>query len=618
MSKKHIQRIELNTIENPKFLKSLSYKEISLLCFDIREEIIKQVSINGGHLSSNLGTVEALVALHRTFDFSKDKLLLDVGHQCYTHKILTGRSLEKLRKKDGVSGFPKLNESIYDHFEGGHSSNSISTAEGMALTRDLNSDDYNIIVFIGDASIQNGMAFEAMNDFQLRDHKILIVLNENGMSISQSVGRSSQIFSRISTSKFYNALKIAYKKMMCWNKFGRWLYEKTYILKSSIKRSLIRGNIFTDLGLNYIGAIDGHSVKSMEKAFKRSQKSPKSCVIHIKTQKGKGYKLAEDDKQGYYHGTSSFEVEKGLTRNDSPLSSWTSYYSYLLEQTISDSEKVTLICPGTMIGSRIETIKEKHSDRVFDVGIAEEHAVSLAAGMSLNGYRPYISIYSTFLQRAFDQLSHDIARVNLNSCLLIERAGIVGEDGDTHNGVYDEAFLINTPNTIVSMASNTEEASYLMRLSTENKDKLFCIRIPKSDQVISTDNNVFDNFKWISKLNSTSNKKVIITFGPIINQVEQLINEKHKDYDLVNALFQKPLDLNFILNKLINYEKVVIYNIYGTKNGFNNYLISILIENGYKGNIVSLAVPDTFISHQTIEEALVENSISINDLDKVL
>ena len=600
--------MDIKSIKDPQFLKEMNESELNSLCSDIRNEIIRATKLNGGHLSSNLGVVELTVALHRHYDFKKDKLFFDVGHQCYTHKILTGRSLENLRQKNGISGFPKIKESEYDHFEGGHSSNSISNALGYAVSRDLNKENYQIICVIGDASISNGLAFEALNDNRIRNHKMIIILNDNGMSISKNVGNVSKLFSMISTSGLYNKSKSAYKRMTSKTKFGRKFYEIMYSFKNALKRAFVRGNFFVDLGFNYIGVVDGHNIKKIEKALERADKSLKSTIIHVKTIKGLGFKSAEEDQIGVYHGVAPEKVE-----NSASGPTWSELYSNLFADIAKNDDKIVLISPATLVGSKFGDINKIIPNRVFDVGIAEEHAVSYAAGFSLNGFKPYISIYSTFLQRAFDEISHDIARMNLNATFLIDRCGLSDRDGDTHQGIFDESVLFTIPNTNICMASNASEAKRLIELSKEN-NTLMCIRYPKGS--INVENYHLDTFnygEW-KQIIDKNNKKVIVSFGPVINEIYNTLVINEKKYDLINAIFQKPLNLSFISNFINKYDEIVIFNQYGTENGFNFALINELIKQGYKGKIISKALSNDFRAQQSIKEALKEQKMDVNSL----
>ena len=426
MAKKELKHIDLTKIENPKFLKGMSYQELDVLSDDIKNYIVDITSKNGGHLSANLGTIEATISLCRVFDFSKDKIIFDVGHQCYTYKLLTGRSLETLRKKDGISGYQKLSESPYDHFEAGHSSTSISAASGMAIARGLKKEKYHIIAFIGDSSIQNGLAFEALNNLAQSGQKVIIVLNDNDMSISQPVGGMSKVFRRMSGSSFYLKSKNVFRKFFFLTRFGKWMWVKFTKIKNWFKRKVINLTMFDTLGFDYIGPVDGHYIRHVEKALKRAKKSPKSVVVHIKTIKGHGYKYAEEDVDGEWHGVSSFNKETGEFKSRDALVSWSEQYKFLLKNEMEIDKDLVTIVPATGHGSDLDSLFVSFPNRMIDVGIAEEHAFTMAGGLAVSGMHPVVSIYSTFLQRGYDELAHDIARMNFNLTILIDRAGLVG------------------------------------------------------------------------------------------------------------------------------------------------------------------------------------------------
>ena len=458
MAKKEIKHVDLSKIKNPEFLKDMSYQELDVLSEDIRQYIIDITSKNGGHLSVNLGTVEATISLCRNFDFRKDKIIFDVGHQCYTYKLLTGRDLTTLRKKDGVSGFQKMSESPYDHFEAGHSSTSISAAHGMAIARELEKKHFDIVAFIGDSAIQNGLAFEALNNLAQSHHKVIIVLNDNDMSISKPVGGLSKVFRKFSASSFYTKSKNFSRRIFAATRFGKWLWLRFTKIKNWFKRKLINLTIFENLGFEYIGLVDGHYIRSIDKALKRAKKSQKSVVLHLKTIKGKGYKYAEEDVSGDWHGVSKFNVETGEFIAENAVVSWSEQYKCLLRNEMKLDKKIVTIVPATGHGSSLDSLFEIYPNRMIDVGIAEEHAFTVSGGLASQGFHPVVSIYSTFLQRSYDELSHDVARMNFNMTILIDRAGLVGSDGETHQGVYDEAFLYTIPNVTIAMARRSNEA----------------------------------------------------------------------------------------------------------------------------------------------------------------
>ena len=598
--KKELKRIPIESIKNPEFLKDLSYKELSLLSADITNYIVDMTSINGGHLAANLGVVDATIALCHTFDFSKDKIIFDVGHQCYTYKILTGRSLERLRKSDGVSGFQKMNESPYDHFECGHSSTSLSVAKGMAVARDLNNEKYEIVAFIGDASIANGLAFEALNNIAAGNNKVIIILNDNDMSITKPVGGLAKSFRSLSNSMLYRRSKNAYQRVMKKTKFGRWILGWTSKVKNWFKRHLMAINIFDNIGISYIGPVDGHNIKALEKALLKAKSYDRSCVVHIKTIKGKGYKYAENDDTGKWHGVGSFNKETGVLNVDESLVSWSDIYSKAILTTLSEDQNSVLIVPATAVGSALQSAFEFYPTRCYDVGIAEEHALTMSGGLAVSGKHPIVSIYSTFLQRAFDELSHDLARMNLNATILIDRSGLVGEDGNTHQGIYDEAFLLNTPNTVVAIASRESEAYGLMKESMKNHG-VFCIRFPRS-KLAPSDAQAEDMplGKWKKEL--SGDKVAVVSVGPITLELKELLQSNN--VALYNAIYQKPMDDLMIDKEIVKYDKVIIYDAYAIENGFAQALANRLISLDYKGKVIIKAVPNVYVDHASIEEQL--------------
>ena len=606
-----MEEINVKTINDPKFLKTLSYKELNLLCANIREEIINATSANGGHVASNLGVVELTVALHRTFDFSKDKLLLDVGHQCYTHKILTGRSLDKLRKKDGISGFQKRNESIYDCFEAGHSSTSISTALGMAVARDLNKENYDIVAVIGDGSVTSGLAFEGLNNLGHLNNKVIIVLNDNDMSISKPTGAFARFLQRIRTSVSYNRKKKSYQIFMCKTRFGLWLYNISANIKNTFKKMFLSSNIFDTMGFAYIGPIDGHNIKAMEKALKQAQKASRSVVIHVQTIKGKGYKYSEEDHLGIWHGVPPFDKDTGTFKCDQ-VTCWSQAIANDLDEILAKNEKTVLINPAMVQGSCLNGIFKKYKGRTFDVGICEEHAFTMASGLALSGYHPIISIYSTFMQRAYDEIQQDLARMNLNVTITIDRAGLVGADGETHQGIFDEAMLYTIPNTVITMPSNNEEAKILLNESLNNHGA-FAIRFPKA-KISSANNDALSfNFgEWL-KVKDAKSDDVIVSFGPIINDLK----EKISNVDIINAIYQKPI-LDDNIKRILNYKRIILYNPYGIIDGFINNFIEKLTLYNYRGVIKIVAIKQDFIKASSQIEQMVEMHVAIDDLIKVI
>lgn len=600
----HIENLSLESIKDPSFLKELNYNELDYLAHKIRNEIIDATSNYGGHLSSNLGVVEATIALHRVFDFKKDKIIFDVGHQCYTHKILTGRPLKNLRKKDGVSGFQKMSESIYDHFECGHSSTSISAANGIAIARDLNGEKYDVIAFIGDGSIASGLAFEGLNNIAHSNHKVIIVLNDNEMSISRPVGGLGKAFANISLNKKYNKIKKNYIKYTAKTHVGRWIYKFSRYLKNKIKTILVPPTMFDTLGLTFIGPIDGHNIKEMEKAFRKAKNTNKSVVIDICTIKGKGYSYAESDQTGYWHGVSPFVIKTGEPKDKHiGYISWSHLMSDITLSEMEKNDKIVLVSPATQKGSGLEDIFAKFPNRCFDVGISEEHAATMSSALALYGYHPVISIYSTFMQRAYDEISHDVARLKSNVTFLVDRSGLVGNDGDTHQGIYDAAIFVNTPDIVVTMPSDIATAKNLFIESLNNHGPFF-IRYPRDFLKIDSEVTKSDlGFgKWI-KVKESNSKNCLIGVGPLLNELVNLINKEGIDISIFNAVYISPIDEE-ALDLLLLKEKIVIYDPYSTIGGLTDNVINYLVSHNYKGQIISRCIPNTFVKHASISEQL--------------
>ena len=611
--KKELKRFDLSKPFNPSDIKGLSEDELNLLASDIRENIINNCAKNGGHIASSLGVVELTIAIHHFFDLPKDKLIFDVGHQSYAHKILSGRSLDNLRQADGVSGFQKRNESEYDPYEAGHSSTSISAAMGFAVSRDLNKEDYQVIAVIGDASLANGVAYEALNHLGTFNHKVILIINDNEQSIGKSVGYSSNTWERFRLSKGYLKRKARYVRIMKKTAFGRGIYKVTSAIKNFFKYLVVRKNTFQNMGLYYISNIDGHDIKSLERAFKYAKNAPSSVAIHVTTTKGKGYEYAEKDNEGEWHGVTPFNKETGesLTKLDDNHISWSEVYANNLMDIMKNNPQAVVISPATIVGSKLGDIYKEFPDRTFDVGIAEEHAAIFASGMATSNLHPYVSMYSTFLQRSYDEISHDIARMNVPVTMLIDRVGLPGEDGETHEGIFDVAYLMSMPNVAICMAKDMNEAKQLMDFSV-NYPYPLAIRYPRGN-TLKQDNNSPRSLslgQW--RLENVGSGAAIISYGPVINELK----ERYKGYDIVNAIFQKPIDIN-LLKSLLD-KDIVIYDIYGTKEGFASLVIDTLNDLGYKKQVKCLCVPNDFISHDNIANQRNKLHLDLDSLDALI
>ena len=612
--KKEIRRFDLSKPFNPSDIKGLNEDELNLLANDVRQNIINNCAKNGGHLSSSLGVVELSVAIHHFFDLPKDKVIFDVGHQSYAHKILSGRTLDNLRQENGVSGFQKRNESEYDPYEAGHSSTSISAAMGFAVARDFNKEDYQVIAVIGDSSLANGLSYEALNNLGVFNHKIILIINDNNRSIGKAVGYSSNGWEKFRLSKGYLKRKDRYRNFMKKTKFGRGVYRVTSAIKNFFKYLLVRKNTFQNMGIYYISNIDGHDINALEKAFKYARNAPSSVAIHVSTIKGKGYEYAEKDKQGDWHGVGPFDVETGepLKKLADNEISWSAVYAELVDAYMQKDEKMVVINPATVIGSYLCEVFDKYPERTFDVGIAEEHAAVFASGMAVNGLHPYLSVYSTFLQRSYDEISHDIARMDTNVTMLVDRVGLPGKDGETHEGIFDVAYLNTIPNVAICMAKDQNQARDLFEFSSKYAHPL-AIRYPRG-KTIKQDNQGPKEIKlgeWC--IENQGDDTAIITYGPIVDEV---VN-RFKNNTVVNALFQKPIDIE-LLKSLLKMKQIAIYDVYGTEEGFASIVKDELNKLSYKGVIKCLCVPSAFIKHASVEEQITNLKISLDDLAALL
>jgi len=474
----------LDNINSPKDIKQLKEKELQQLAGEIREYIINTVSETGGHLASNLGVVELSLALHKVFDSPKDKIIWDVGHQAYIHKLLTGRKedLKTLRTLGGLSGFPKRSESEHDIFETGHSSTSISAALGLAKGRDLSGEDYNVIAVIGDGSLTGGMAFEALNhagDFPTR---LIVILNDNNMSISDNIGGMANYLSKIRTVPAYFKLKASVSGVLKNMPFlGNALFNSAEKLKNWFKYLLVPGIIFEELGFKYLGPIDGHDIHNLEYIMKRAKSyNGYPVFIHVITKKGKGYEKAEN-QPSKYHGVNPFDIESGNSKKHSQGRSYSSVFGDWITKAARSDKRIAAVTAAMPEGTGLSKFAAQHKDRFFDVGIAEQHAVTFSAGLAVGGYKPYFAVYSTFLQRAYDQIVHDVCMQKLPVTLAIDRAGIVGADGETHHGVFDIAYLRHMPNITIMSPKDGRELEQMLDF-TLKLDSTCAIRYPRGNE----------------------------------------------------------------------------------------------------------------------------------------
>ncbi len=616
--------MNIKNIKNPKFIKEMEIKELEDLSTDIREFLVDSVSKTGGHLSSNLGIVDLTIALHKVFDINKDKFIFDVSHQTYTHKILTGRAnqFDTLRQFNGLSGFQKMSESKYDSYEAGHSSTSLSAALGMALARDKNKDNYNVIAIIGDGSIGNGLCFEALNQIGELKTKMIIILNDNEMSISQNVGALRTHLDNIRASNNYDKTKEGTKRALKnIPLIGKPLSRFITNVKDSFKKLYVKeGFIFEELGLNYYGPINGHDYKELIKYLELAKKDPDPVIIHVVTKKGKGYAPCESDTLGTWHGVGPFDKETGklLTKDDGKVT-WSEVISNHLINLTKDNKKINVITPAMASGSKLLKFKDKYPDNFIDVGIAEEHALLLANGMSLCNTIPFVSIYSTFLQRGYDEILHDIARMNTHVIIGIDRAGIVGEDGETHQGVFDISFLMPIPNMIICTPYNSDEAGDML-YTASIIERPFAIRYSK-DKLEYKNKKEYKKLKIGSwKVLETGKDACIISYGYMLNNALKIREElKGKvDLEVVNARFQKPIDEKMFKDLLKKFKKIYVYEEQMKTNSLGEYLVNYANEHNYDGKIKVFAIDDIFVKQGKKEELLEYLKLDVKSISKLI
>ncbi len=587
----------------------MKIKDLEILSQDIRNFIIDHVSKNGGHLSSNLGITDLTIAIHKVFNSPRDKIVFDVSHQCYTHKILTGRAREfdKLRKIDGLSGFQKRKESQYDSYEAGHSSTSISAALGMAIARDKQKKNYHVIAIIGDGSMGNGLPYEAINHLGDIKTRLIIILNDNEMSISKNVGALHNNLDKIRANYKYHDIKNTTKKILNHIPLiGKKLTIGITNLKSSLKKLYLKdGFLFEELGLKYYGPINGHDYHEMLTYLEMAKKETEPVIIHVITEKGKGYPPCENDLIGTWHGVGPFNKETGkfIIKNDN-LITWSEVISNHLIELTKKHKEIMVITPAMAGGSKLLKYKELYPDNFIDAGIAEEHALLLANGMSLEGLIPFVSIYSTFLQRGYDEVLHDITRMNSPVILGIDRCGIVGEDGETHQGIYDLTFLMPLPNLIISAPKDSIEAGNLLYTAILSK-RPFAIRYSKDRLEYQKDNyQIIPIGSW--ETITEGKDAVLITYGQFISNAKIIKEQLKDDIDLsiINARYLKPIDEKLFLELLNNYKYIFIYEEQTYINSLGSYLVNYANEHSYHGNILIFAIPDKYIEQGKKEEVL--------------
>lgn len=586
-------------------LKELNIEEMEELAKSIREFLIENISITGGHLASNLGVVELTIALHKVFNSGVDKIIWDVGHQCYTHKILTGRRdrFKSLRKYGGMSGFPKRKESIHDTFDTGHSSTSISAGLGIALSRDILREKYSVISVIGDGAMTAGMAFEALNNAgEFEDLDFTIVLNDNEMSISENVGGLSKYLYKVRNVSGYYKFREEFTNVLGKiPKIGDKMLKTTEKAKGSVKYFLTPGMFFEDIGFKYIGPIDGHNLKELINAMEISKKIKGPKIIHVITQKGKGYTHSEKFPEKF-HGVGEFNRDTGENMSIRTFKSYSEIFGETLTDLAKENPNIVAITAAMPSGTGLDIFKEKFPERFFDVGIAEQHGVTLAAGMCINKMKPFIGIYSTFLQRSYDQILHDVCIQNLPVVFAIDRAGLVGNDGETHHGVYDISYLSHMPNMAIASPKDKTEFISMLRFASEYDGPL-AIRYSKGYAKDFINYNKEKHNEVIlgkSEIIEKGENIIIISIGIMgeigYNLIRRIENKLCKP-TLINARFVKPIDIEMIKYASENYELIVTMEDNAIIGGFGSIVNTELIKMNYSGKVLNIGIEDKFIEH---------------------
>lgn len=591
----------------PADLKDMSERELELLSYEIRDFLLDRVSKTGGHIASNLGAVELTIALHRVFNSPTDKIIWDVGHQSYIHKILTGRGaqFDGLRSLGGLSGFPKRHESEHDMYDAGHASTSISIGMGYATARDLDGQNYDVISVLGDGALTGGMAFEALNNAGTAGAKLIVILNDNEMSIDKNSGSLSQHLGKLRASHAYLDFKKQLKKTVkSIPRVGEGLLTGMEHLRDSVKYALVQGAIFEELGFKYFGPIDGHNLHDLIEIFSVAKMAEGPILIHVVTKKGKGYRNAESNPSKY-HGISSFDLQTGQVNGSKDAATYSQVFGNHLVEMASQNDKIIAISAAMIEATGLGTFQKQFPNRTFDVGIAEQHAVSFAAGLALNGYRPVVAIYSTFLQRGYDQLITDVCLQNLPVLFMIDRAGIVGNDGETHHGVFDFSYLAPLPRLTVLSPKDGQELKSMMDYAMTLEGPC-AIRYARGTAGIGSGEQDILPIERGSELLIKGDTVTLLAIGKMVGtalQAAKKLKNMGIDAEVINARFLRPLDMTAILTSVKKTKHIVTIEDNALVGGFGSSILSLLsINQQWKVRSLCLGWPDHFIQHGDTEE----------------
>ena len=594
----------LETIKKPNDIKNIDPKDYDALATEIREFLISRISKTGGHLGSNLGAVELTMALHLSLNLPEDKIIWDVGHQSYTHKLLTGRreGFDNLRKFGGMSGFPKRKESDCDCFDTGHSSTSISAGLGLVKAREIKGEKNTIVSVIGDGSLTGGMAYEALNNASRMDTNFIIVLNDNNMSISENVGGVSKYLNNIRTRENYQNLKDSIYYPLLEKKYGQPIIDFVRKTKNSIKQLVVPGMFFEDMGIKYLGPVDGHDMKSLMTVLKEAKRCETSVLVHVITEKGRGYEPALRHP-ARFHGAEPFDIETGLPMNKKEKANYTDVFSTVMVKLGARNEKVVAITAAMPDGTGLKRFHNVYPDRFFDVGIAEQHAVTFAAGLAVGGLVPIVAVYSSFLQRAYDQVLHDVCIQNLPVVFAIDRAGLVGSDGETHQGIFDISYLSSIPNMTIMAPKNKWELSDMMKYAV-NFGAPIAIRYPRGEAYDGLSDNREDIVCGKSEMIASGSKVALFAIGSMVKTgviVREMLAECGIDATLVNARFAKPIDTDMIDILSQNHDLIVTMEENVASGGLGDKVIEYVNEKKLDADILQIAIPDEYVEHGNVE-----------------
>jgi 1-deoxy-D-xylulose-5-phosphate synthase len=617
--------MDLLSIKDPSFLKGMSNQELEVLSQEIRQFLIEKLSVTGGHIGPNLGVVELTIALHKCFDSPKDKFIWDVGHQSYVHKILTGRACEfdTLRQYKGLCGFPKRIESEHDVWETGHSSTSLSAAMGMVIARDLKKESSYVVPIIGDGALTGGMALEALNHIGHEKKNMIVILNDNEMSIAPNVGALHNILGQLRTAGKYqwvkDELEVLLKKVPA---VGGKLAATAERVKDSLKYLFVSGMFFEELGFTYLGPVDGHDYEALFENFRYAKKTEGPVLLHVITKKGKGFHPAESDTKGTWHGTGPYKMDTGaFVKPDKSPPAWSSLVSETVRKLAREDERIVAITPAMPVGSKLEGFASEFPERMYDVGIAEQHAATVAAGLATQNMKPFLAIYSTFLQRAYDQVVHDICRQNLNVFIGIDRAGLVGADGETHQGVFDIAFLRHVPNIVLMMPKDENEGQHMVNTAIQYDDGPIAMRFPRGNGLgVPMDAKLKTIPIGTWEVLKEGEDACILTFGTTITmalEAAEILEKQGISVKVVNARFIKPLDekmLNQLFSKnipILTIEEAVL------QGGFGSFVLEYAHDQGYYQQAIDrMGIPDQFIEHGDVDSLLEEIGMTTSEVVK--